>query len=320
VPKSAKRRAAKRDAVTPTNAADDESGYLGSAEAERDAKAMADCDAFYEYMLAAPRPPAYGDYSRNYPSMLTMLDVAGARAIDGAAAAAVALAAPVPAYGGVPRGVGLPLHAAAALKLALPSAARPVRRLRACPGALPRVARRAWSIVLGRCAVFGPSAALSTGPVCCLCVTGARAARLTDARWRAGPGRMHRRRAGRMVLRLRSPGHRRCGVPPLVQHRGRRAAGLALAAVERAGHARGVRASGECGDKVSYDGESEYRPWPTYVHQGRRALPAPGCHVVNKEVRRERHGACAASARGQARARVHCRGSHPRASACARLV
>jgi len=67
--------------------------------------------------------------------------------------------------------MGLPLHAAAALKLVLPSAARPVRRLRACPGALPRVARRAWSIVLGRCAVFGYLAALRTGPVCCLCVT-----------------------------------------------------------------------------------------------------------------------------------------------------
>jgi len=137
--KSAKRRAAKRDAVTPTAADDDESGYLGSAEAERDAKAMADCDAFYEYMLAAPRPPANGDYSSTYPDMLGMLDVAGARAFDGAAAAAAALAAPVPAYGGVPRCVGLPLHAAAALKLALPRAARPVRRRRTCPMSCPRL-------------------------------------------------------------------------------------------------------------------------------------------------------------------------------------
>jgi len=134
--KSAKRRAAKRDAVTPTAADDDESGYLGSAEAERDAKAMADCDAFYEYMLAAPRPPAY-EYASNFPGMLGKLDVAGARAIDGAAAAVVALAAPVPAYGDVPRCVGLPLHAAAALKLALPRAARPVRRLRTCPMSCP---------------------------------------------------------------------------------------------------------------------------------------------------------------------------------------
>jgi len=132
----AKRRAAKRDAVTPTAADDDESGYLGSAEAERDVKAMADCDAFYEYILAAPRPPAYY-YSSDYPGLLAKLDVAGARAIDGAAAAAAALAAPVPAYGDVPRCVGLPLHAAAALKLALPRAARPVRRLRTCPMSCP---------------------------------------------------------------------------------------------------------------------------------------------------------------------------------------
>jgi len=90
-------------------------------------------------MLAAPRPPAYGDYSSAYPGMLGMLDVAGARAIDGAAATAAALVAPVPVYGGVPRGVGLPLHAAAALKLALPRAARPVRRLRACPMSCPRL-------------------------------------------------------------------------------------------------------------------------------------------------------------------------------------